>query len=302
MKIRDLTLHLRARIFHAMPVGLALVITGCATAIPIRRSATDMPMPPRIYASQQTKPIYSPGYLGEIEAEYDTLKTVGFACNEWNDVNLDGLGDFPNEFAGIKNQFESGEKLTLIFLLSELGALGKPWTISIFSPDGKQIESKTDILTSENMMLQTSWEPADKLTTWLLSTGGPGKYRATWYVDKNFAGTCAFEIAGDPSVPLASSVREYTVRRGDSLSRIASRVGMSTAELIQINNISNPSMIRVGQVLRVIFKAQTYTVNKGDTLSQIAQQFDSTAKAIRQLNGLKSSKIFVGQQLLIPGE
>lgn len=43
----------------------------------------------------------------------------------------------------------------------------------------------------------------------------------------------------------------YTVRRGDSLSRIASKYHVSVASIMSANSISNPNMIRVGQKLKI---------------------------------------------------
>ncbi len=43
----------------------------------------------------------------------------------------------------------------------------------------------------------------------------------------------------------------YTVQRGDTLSRIARRYGISMTVLAQVNNISNPNQIYVGQVLQI---------------------------------------------------
>ncbi|HEY71933.1 MAG: hypothetical protein DRJ03_07065 [Chloroflexi bacterium] len=47
------------------------------------------------------------------------------------------------------------------------------------------------------------------------------------------------------------SGQTYTVRRGDTLSGIALRYGVSTWALAQANGIRNPSFIYVGQVLRI---------------------------------------------------
>ncbi len=43
----------------------------------------------------------------------------------------------------------------------------------------------------------------------------------------------------------------YTVVAGDNLSRIAQRCGTSVHRLSQLNGISNPSLIRIGQTLRI---------------------------------------------------
>ena len=54
-----------------------------------------------------------------------------------------------------------------------------------------------------------------------------------------------------PSQQPTGSGRTYTVRRGDVLSAIALRHGVSTWALAQANGIRNPSSIYVGQVLRI---------------------------------------------------
>lgn len=49
----------------------------------------------------------------------------------------------------------------------------------------------------------------------------------------------------------APTVRTYTVRRGDTLYSIARRYNTTVSRLAQLNNIRNPSLLRIGQVLRV---------------------------------------------------
>ena len=61
-------------------------------------------------------------------------------------------------------------------------------------------------------------------------------------------GRGAARPAPAPSTPAGQT---YTVRRGDILSAIARRHGVSTWALAQANGIRNPSMIYAGQVLRI---------------------------------------------------
>lgn len=52
-----------------------------------------------------------------------------------------------------------------------------------------------------------------------------------------------------PTTPPPSTPGTYTVRPGDTLYRIAAQFGTTVSALIQANNIFNPNLIHVGQVL-----------------------------------------------------
>lgn len=56
------------------------------------------------------------------------------------------------------------------------------------------------------------------------------------------------ESPAPPSAPVAST---YIVQRGDTLFRIATRFGLTTAQLAAANNIYNPALIYPGQVLTI---------------------------------------------------
>jgi LysM repeat protein len=45
--------------------------------------------------------------------------------------------------------------------------------------------------------------------------------------------------------------RTYRVRPGDTLSGIAGRYGTTVRELVRLNNIEDPSRIRIGLVLKL---------------------------------------------------
>jgi membrane-bound lytic murein transglycosylase D len=82
------------------------------------------------------------------------------------------------------------------------------------------------------------------------------------------------EPKASPPVVLAASARSeagaedvvpafYEVRRGDTLSRIASRFGLSERELAQLNGLRNRHQIAIGQRLRVAPKAVAATSSGG---------------------------------------
>jgi LysM repeat protein len=109
--------------------------------------------------------------------------------------------------------------------------------------------------------------------------------------------------------PEYGGARPYTVRVGDTLSRIARDFGVSQDELAKLNNITNPDQLKVGQQLRIpttgaspaAGPARTHTVRAGETLSTIAQQYGVTPWALQTANNItNANQIYAGQVLKIP--
>ena len=116
--------------------------------------------------------------------------------------------------------------------------------------------------------------------------------------------------------PTQTPDTQYRVRRGDSLSVIARRFGVSESSLVRANNLLNKNKIRAGQNLKIPGKTSnrgigadlsdylqfTYTVKSGDTLDAIASKFNTTSDAIALANGLKNrNRINAGRIIAIPG-
>lgn len=101
-----------------------------------------------------------------------------------------------------------------------------------------------------------------------------------------------------------TSAETYKVRAGDTLSGIAHKFKTTTKVLQNLNGISNPNHIEVGQLLYVkgTAKTKTYTVKSGDTLSGIAASYGTTTKALQNLNGITNANlIYAGQKLIVNG-
>ncbi|MGM9907390.1 LysM peptidoglycan-binding domain-containing protein [Limosilactobacillus sp.] len=115
-----------------------------------------------------------------------------------------------------------------------------------------------------------------------------------------------------------SNASSYTVQSGDTLSGIANKFNTTYTSLAQINHLSNPNRIYIGQQLQLRAQAQSnsnktqntnsnaqqttsassYTVQSGDTLSGIANKFNTTYTSLAQLNHLSNpNRIYVGQRL-----
>ncbi|MEZ4727274.1 MAG: LysM peptidoglycan-binding domain-containing protein [Caldilineaceae bacterium] len=117
----------------------------------------------------------------------------------------------------------------------------------------------------------------------------------------------------------SSSDSYVTVGRGDSLSQIAVLYGMTTAELMQLNGLSNPDHVWIGQRLQVrggggnsggsnstyepvAGDGSTHVVQRGETLSQIAKRYGLSVQHLMGINGLSNpNHVWVGQQLTVVG-
>ena len=102
---------------------------------------------------------------------------------------------------------------------------------------------------------------------------------------------------------LAMADTTYTVQKGDTLAKIASKYGLTVSELLSANpSIKNASLIYVGQKITIpATKMVTYTVQKGDTMYAIAKRFEISYTELLKANpNIKPAMIYVGQKITIP--
>ena len=111
----------------------------------------------------------------------------------------------------------------------------------------------------------------------------------------------------------AATSGTYVVQRGDTLSSIAYRHGVSVQALASANGIYNPNLIRRGQRLVIpgagttaapgySSSASVHVVQRGENLFRIALRYGATVQALASANNLsRTSLIYVGQRLAIPG-
>lgn len=134
------------------------------------------------------------------------------------------------------------------------------------------------------------------------------------------------------SAPYESAVEQpgqvYVVKKGDTLSSIASMYGTTWKRLAEYNSLSNPNKLLVGQKISIpgsldaapaapvarpssstasvkssgapIKQGASYVIQKGDTLSGIAKRAGLTVAEIRAANALTSNQIIAGKSLSIP--
>ena len=133
-----------------------------------------------------------------------------------------------------------------------------------------------------------------------------------------FAAIAAVALVGGPILATgARAADEVVVRPGETLTSISREHGVSIDRLVELNDIANPSRIYAGQRLRLegapVAAApatpaaappapRTHTVRSGEHLTGIARHYGVTIAEVVAANGIaNASRIFAGQQLLIPG-
>ena len=103
------------------------------------------------------------------------------------------------------------------------------------------------------------------------------------------------------STPSSKATEKYTVKSGESLNSIANRVGISTKELADMNNLSASAGLRVGQSLTIPKVVVDYKVRSGDTLIRIANRYGIAAQDLADMNNLKSNaQLKIGDVIQVP--
>jgi len=95
---------------------------------------------------------------------------------------------------------------------------------------------------------------------------------------------------------------QYKVQKGDSVSVIAKKFGVSIGAVISSNNIRNARGLKEGVTLRVPnIDGIPYSIKSGDSLSKISVSFNVPMEVILDVNDLKSDVIKAGETIFIPG-
>lgn len=112
-------------------------------------------------------------------------------------------------------------------------------------------------------------------------------------------------VAAEPDPP-AREPLTHIVRRGETLSGIASRYGVTQASIREANDLSSSGAIRAGQRLSIgagapAARVRIHVVRAGETVGEIAERYGvGQSVVIRENNLGRSARIRVGQRLRIP--
>lgn len=119
--------------------------------------------------------------------------------------------------------------------------------------------------------------------------------------------------------------QRHRVRRGETISRIARRYGVSVVTIVELNKLENPHRIKVGDDILIPMSSRRamaaamadkrygsvrsadggknfyYTIRQGDNLYDIARGFGVSLEDILRLNNLRNPhRIYAGRKILVP--
>jgi LysM repeat protein len=122
------------------------------------------------------------------------------------------------------------------------------------------------------------------------------------------------------AVHLGTSWATHSVKKGDTIGKIAKQYGVSKKDIQRWNGLRS-QVIKIGQELEILLvengastsstaalaqkdsskakKAISYRVKKGDTLHSIASAFGVSIDDLREWNNIRGTRIRIGQALVI---
>lgn len=93
----------------------------------------------------------------------------------------------------------------------------------------------------------------------------------------------------------------YRVVKGDTVSEIAARYGVSTDSVVTFNDITNARTLSIGRYLRIpTLNGIIYAAKAGDTATALATSYGISSERIKDLNGIGDDPIEAGKSLFLP--
>ncbi len=138
----------------------------------------------------------------------------------------------------------------------------------------------------------------------------PGRTVDPWSIPQSSmsvsASTQETAIATDFSEDVRGEIVEYKVQKGDTISSISEKYGVSAETIRWQNNLSEKATIKEGQVLQILpVTGVAHTVKKGDTVYSIAKKYDVDPQGIVNypFNSFTNDETFqlaIGQVVIVP--
>jgi membrane-bound lytic murein transglycosylase D len=131
------------------------------------------------------------------------------------------------------------------------------------------------------------------------------------YTDRNTSSYASNEVS---STKTKNSLFRYKIKRGDTMSELAEKFGVSSAQIRNWNGMSNNNLI-AGRTIKIYggddnaslgdrtaktpANLNNYKVKAGDSIGKIAQLYGVTIADIRRWNNLTSNTVYAGRVLKV---
>ena len=273
---------------------------------------------------------------------YDNAKANGLKIGLYHFLTARNVAEAENQatyFASVISGTSPDCKLAMDFEIfgdltnSQINEISFAFLRRVQELTGKEVIIYSDASNAENRFSQ---ELANTYPLWVAEYGVSTPQAGRWSTYEGFQYSDTGSVPGisvltdldifTDSIFLSSTenistpenttnqIITYTVRRGNTLSQIASSFNTTVREIAGLNNILNPNLIFVGQILRIDTtnnfsiitsdKYETnhiiYTIKRGDTLTSIARRYNVTIQSIVTLNKITNPNlIFAGERLKI---
>jgi murein DD-endopeptidase MepM/ murein hydrolase activator NlpD len=111
-------------------------------------------------------------------------------------------------------------------------------------------------------------------------------------------------VDGNLAAKVETKPLTYQVKKGDTLSHIGARYGIHYHRLATYNQIGNPDLLNVGQILSIPLTRKWIRLKWGDTMESLVQEYHTSAEVMLELNpSLKEPNLaYVGQLVAVPQE
>ncbi|MCX6762713.1 MAG: LysM peptidoglycan-binding domain-containing protein [Candidatus Moranbacteria bacterium] len=149
------------------------------------------------------------------------------------------------------------------------------------------------------------------------NSAGPADYSAQedYYSAEDFASMYQPEPTLENQIILASvgaqvpassksrqGAKTYEIKAGDTAGSIAAAFGVSTSTVLSANNLSDTSLLKLGDKLTILpITGASYKVQKGDSLEVIAKKYNVDVQKVIAYNEITADgNLKEGQTLVLP--
>jgi LysM repeat protein len=95
---------------------------------------------------------------------------------------------------------------------------------------------------------------------------------------------------------------EYIVKKGDTLTQLAAKFGVTVDAISAENNLESPGTIGIGMKLQITVNTdRVYTIKPKETLWRIAKRYGVSVEELKDINGIADiEKVEAGQKIVLP--